>query len=426
MAVLLALIYTAVLFLPLAITIALHQPTDHGFWFVLGSHAALLGYSALALQFVLSARFAFIERRFGMDVLFRFHKAMAFVALGLLLVHPVLLCADGGGWGLLFDGSQGGHLWFGRIALVVLWMQVMVSSFRSVLDMDYRTWRFIHDVAGGGILVFGFLHSFSMGGDVQVASVRALWIGLTGIALLAFAWHRVLRPRMLPRYRVREVRRETSDVWTLTLEPPDGVTVPAYAPGQFLFATLERRPPLPVEEHHWTISSTPSRPETLAMTIKESGDFTLSIGKTRPGDTARVLGPYGRFSYVYHPGADELVFIAAGIGITPFMAMLRHMRDTRPGVKVTLIYASRTENDVVYADELAALEQEQPFPLRVVHVLSITDRLDGDALYRHCHEEFEGKTFFVCGPERFIDDMVGALRRARVPSGRIHYERFSL
>lgn len=426
MASLLTLIYTVVLFLPLGITAALHEPTDHGFWFVLGAHAALVGYSALALQFVVSARLSFIERAFGMDVLFRFHKAMAFVALTLLLAHPVLLAGGGGDWGMLWDGERSGHLWFGRIAILILWIHVMLSSFRAVVRLDYRTWRFVHDIAGVSILVLGFLHSFSMGGDVQPLPVRVLWIALTVIALAAFGWHRFVRPASLPQYTVRDVKRETGDVWTLTFEPPAGVVIPPYLPGQFHFLTLERAAPLPHEEHHWTISSSPTEEGVLASTIKESGDFTLSIGKTRPGDTVRVLGPYGRFSYLAHPGEDDLVFLAAGIGITPFLSMLRHMRDTRPDVRVTLIYGSRTDADIVCKDELAALERDRPFPLRVVHVLSDGGgRIDGDTLRTHC-PELDDKAFYICGPPRFIDDMVRTLRAAAVPARRIHFERFSL
>lgn len=423
---LLILLYVLVLLSPLGIVIAKHEPTDHGFVFTLGAQAALVGYVALALQFVISARLAFIERYFGMDALFRFHKAVAFIALTLLLAHPLLLAADSGDWGLIWDGARSGHLWFGRIAIALLWIHIMLSSVRAVLRMDYETWRWIHDVGSIGVLGFGFLHSYSMGADIQPPLLHSLWFVILAVALVAFIWHRIVRPWTLPRYRVRDVRQETADVWTVTLEPPPGHRVPAYAPGQFCFVTFERALPLPVEEHHWTISSSPTQPDMLMLTIKEAGDFTLSIGKTRPDDTARVLGPYGRFSYVHHPDEDELVFLAAGIGITPFLAMLRHLRDTKPGIKVQLIYVSRSERDIICRDELNELVRTQPFPFQIVHAVSgERGRIAAEEIVEHCGG-VESKAFYVCGPPAFIDGMIGSLRRAKVPSHRIHFERFAL
>ncbi|HIE26514.1 TPA: hypothetical protein EYP66_04440 [Candidatus Poribacteria bacterium] len=66
-------------------------------------------------------------------------------------------------------------------------------------------------------------------------------------------------------------------------------------PGQFHFIKLYREGGLPVEEHPFTISSSPTEKGFVSSTIKESGDFTATIGQTKPGDTASVQGPYGRF-----------------------------------------------------------------------------------------------------------------------------------
>ena len=165
---------------------------------------------------------------------------------------------------------------------------------------------------------------------------------LTG-AVLLFGYHRFIRPWQLGRhpYRITEVRQETPQVWTLKFAPPPGEHRFDFLPGQFQFVTLKRGRGLPVEEHHFTISSSPTEPAFHASTIKASGDFTATIGQTRVGDPAMIHAPFGRFSYVLKPQAQDLVFIAAGIGITPLMSNLRHLRDTQADRRVFLLYARR-------------------------------------------------------------------------------------
>ena len=198
--------------------------------------------------------------------------------------------------------------------------------------------------------------------------------------------------------------------------------------------SVMRPPNLPVEEHHWTISSSPTTPGVLCSTIKESGDFTASIGKTKPGDTALVDGPFGRFSYMLHPDERELVFIAGGIGITPLMSMLRHLRDTRAERSVTLLYANTSEADIVFHDELADMERGGVIPLKVVHVLSKPSdawqgergRLDEDKIKRLSGPELTGRAFYVCAPPELMNLTIRTLRKADVPAARIHFERFNL
>ena len=91
-------LYIVLLLAPLVLA-AVFGPGGHGFLGELGRSFALLGFTIVTLQFVLSARLRWIERPFGLDMLFRFHKAMAVFATALLLLHPLLLAAGGAGVG---------------------------------------------------------------------------------------------------------------------------------------------------------------------------------------------------------------------------------------------------------------------------------------------------------------------------------------
>ena len=435
-AVLRLIIYVAIVISPLILVALLRPLTDHSFVYTVGKNLALVGFTILALQFVLSARLKWIERPFGLNVLFHFHKAMAVLASLLLISHPLLIAIGGDNWSVIFGPQVMWHIWLGRTALLIVLVHVMLASFRFIIKLNYETWRFVHNLGAVLILPLGFFHSWNAGGDLQLSSMKALWAALLFTAVASYLWHRVVRPVLLRRtpYKVIEVRREADGVWTISIAPPEGIRRFDYLPGQFHFLTFHRAPNLPVEEHHWTISSSPTAPGVLCSTIKESGDFTASIGKTKPGDIALVDGPFGRFSYTLHPDERELVFIAGGIGITPLMSMLRHLRDTHAERSVTLLYANTSEADIVFHDELADMERGGVIRLKVVHVLSQPSdawqgehgRLDEDKLKRLCGPELTGRAFYVCAPPELMDLTIRTLRNADVSAARIHYERFSL
>ena len=429
-------LYVLILLAPLIIVAVARPKTDHGFVYTIGKNLALVGFTILALQFVLSARLKWIERPFGLNLLFDFHKTMAIVAALLIISHPLLLAMDGGGWGLIFGPEISWHIWLGRIALLILLVHVLLALFRFVIQLNYQTWRFAHDLGGLVLFPLAFFHSWNAGGDLALPAMRVFWTLLFGAGAAAFLWHRMLRPFWLKRtpYTVVDVTQEARDTWTVRLAAAEGARRFDFLPGQFHFLTFHRAPNLPVEEHHWTISSSPTESGIVASTIKESGDFTASIGKTKPGDKALVYGAFGRFSYVLHPQERDLVFIAAGIGITPLMSMLRHMRDTGAERRVLLIYSNGREEDIVFDEELQQMEGGAYPQLKVVHVLTKPDetwagetgRLHPEKLDRLCPANVRDHAYYICAPPGLIDTTCKWLRHCGVPPKNIHFERFNL
>lgn len=432
----LLLMYVVIVLSPLILVALVRPPTDHGFIHTVGKNLALVGFTILAMQFVLSARLKWIERPFGMNMLFHFHKAMAILASLLLLSHPALLAIGKGDWSLVLSLQVGWPIWLGRIALLIVIVHVLLASLRGIIKLKYETWRFIHNLGAGLILPLGFFHSWNAGGDFGILWMKLLWVALLCVVGASYLWHRVGRGSLLRRhpYKVTSVREEAARVWTIELTPPEGIRRFDYLPGQFHYLTFRRAPHLPVEEHHWTISSSPATPGALCSTIKESGDFTATIGETKPGDTALVDGPFGRFSYALHPEERDLVFIAGGIGITPLMSMLRHIRDTRAERTVTLLYANSSERDIVFRDELAAMERDGVAGLKVTHVLSKPSdkwkgergHLDEETIQRLLGPDAARRSFYLCAPPALLKQTIWTLRKVHVPTARIHFERFSL
>jgi len=430
------LIYLAVIATPPALAAILPQSEQGGQRFVpqLANTLGLVGYTIVALQFVLAARLKWIERPFGLDMIFAFHKAMAMLVVVVLLAHPILMAWGQNRWSLLNRLHVSWPIQVGRITLLLLVIAIVLASLRKTFHLEYERWRAWHNVLVVGVLVLGFVHSMSMGG-LRAWPMRLVWGGVFGAAMVAYGYHRFFSPyrgRRRP-FVVVDVLRETHDVCTLKLRPTGVCRSNGYLPGQFHFITLYRHG-LPAEEHPFTISSGPTADGCLASTIKESGDFTRTITQTAVGDRVAVRGPFGRFSHVLHPDEDDLVFVAGGVGITPLMSMLRSMRDTGDWRHVLLLSANRTEDDIVFGQELRQMAGDPRSSLTVVHVLSKPRRawqgerghIDRDLILRHAGERLDAKAFYICGPLAMAGTVIASLRQMGVPPRRIHTERFTL
>ena len=431
-AIFLAALYPVLVTAPLVGLIALNPHSDRALPAELGVDCAVLGFTILSLQFVMTARFSWIEKPFGLDLILSFHRITALVAVALLCVHP-LLVASVEGWSLLTRVHAKWYIWFGRTALALLLLHVTISLFRRAVRLSYENWRRLHNLFALSILAVGFIHSTFAGDDLHDAGARVLWAMLPAIALSAWGYSRVVRPQLLAwrAFRVVSIEPEAPRVWTVTLATPPQRHFHFLA-GQFQFIRFLGSE-VTTEEHPFTIASSPAQGERISLTIKESGDFTRSLSRVRPGDRATIHGPFGRFCHGLYPDEGDLVFIAGGVGITPLMSMLRAMHDRRQQPNVTLIYASRAAEDILFAGELAVMETGDCPALKVTHVLSQPPswwageigRIDAKRLAEWCGE-LANKAFYICCPPTMAIDLIRGLRRIGVNPRRIHCDYFSL
>jgi predicted ferric reductase len=255
--------------------------------------------------------------------------------------------------------------------------------------------------------------------------MRVFW-GILALIYLAALAGRIWQRYALRRhpFSVSAVSRETDDTWSLHFEGDHK----DYAPGQFMILQLARKSKVS-EPHPFTIASSPTRKD-LSVCVKAVGDFTSTIGETSRSDLAYIDMPYGLFSFLNYE-AERLVFIAGGIGITPFMSMLRYICDRKLQKEVILLWANKREKDMVFRDELEKMASQMP-SLKVLHVASRQEdwpgekgRIDADKLKKHVGNFHQGE-FFVCGPPHMMSDVEKTLSGLGVPKKRIHMERFAL
>lgn len=245
---------------------------------------------------------------------------------------------------------------------------------------------------------------------------------------------------------VRRVVPLTHDVVQVVLAPtrPGGV---AFTPGQYLTLGVE------VDGRHvercYTISSPPTRPHLLSLTVKRVPDGVVSTylhDRVRPGDRLQVTGPLGGFSVAEHP-ARRYLLLSAGSGVTPTLATLRTMADlaelggpgsgTDPGLDVVVVHSARTPDDLVARVEVEALAAAHP-GLRV-HWVCETDgaadrsgpwsgprgRLTADLL-RAFAPDVADREVFTCGPPGYMAAARDLLAEVGADPERCHEESFVL
>ena len=244
---------------------------------------------------------------------------------------------------------------------------------------------------------------------------------------VAAAVNRLHPPRL--DLRIARILEETASTRTLRLVAADGGYLPPFQAGQYINLFVEiggvrtSRP--------YSISSPPTQTAYYDITVRRVPDGFVSIyllDEIAAGQRLASTGPAGTFHHnpLFH--GDDLVFIGGGSGITPFMSMIREVTDRGVNRKIHLIYGSRTEDDIIFAEELR--QRAAAFAnLTVSTVISepgadyaglrgfITGELLQDLLGGTA-----GKMFYLCGPEAMYTFVRAELARMAVPGRRIRVE----
>lgn len=418
---------------PLIVVLLGAQPTGRSFAL---EFAVALGFVALAmlcLQFAMTARFRRVAAPFGIDMILQFHRQISLLIVGLLVAHPLIqLIADPGRLAMFNVFTTSWSVRFGLLAFLALAMQIGSSLYRQALGLRYETWHLLHAALAVLALIAALAHVLGIGHYTNLPWKRAFLDLVIAATVLLLVYVRLIKPAFLwyRPYRVAEVRPERGNVFTLMLEP-DGHPGLRFRPGQFAWLRVGQSP-FALENHPFSFTSSAEHPDRLALTIKALGDFTSTIGEVQPGARAYLDGPYGVFTPDRFSAAPGYVFVAGGIGITPFMSMLRTFADRQEGRPLLLLYANRNWEGVTFREELDELQRK--LNLTVVHVLDkppdgwtgergfITD----EVLARYLPEDRRTRTYYLCGPPPLMSAVERALSDVGVPRDHIHMERFNL
>ena len=389
----------------------------------LGQLTALVGAALFAVVLVLNTRLSFIDRAFGgLDRAYvEHHRAGAFAFI-LLLFHPVFLALQflpSTANAARFLLSTNPVILFGIAALLLMEVLLICTFF---VKMMYPRWRGLHQYLGAAFLLATF-HMIGIQSDIsRNGMLRTYMLTLIALGLLAFLYRTVLGRLLVPRhpYTVKNVIPMPSDAVELTLEPSSTALQMAY-PGQFVFLSFKNSP-MGIEAHPFTASSAPQERE-LRLTIKASGDWTTKLAqKLTVGTAARIEGPFGTFSYGNMPSKKQ-IWIAGGIGITPFLSMARALQD--PSYEIDLWYSVKKEDELVSREEFKSLAQRlpsfrfHPFVTETEGFLT-AEKILGD------RSDINELCVMLCGPEPMKNALCDQFHKRGVDAKMIFFEQFNL
>ena len=226
------------------------------------------------------------------------------------------------------------------------------------------------------------------------------------------------------RGRVISVRKETADSATVEIETGWGFSHD-YRPGQYVGIGVQIEGRWHWRSYSLTSIGTAHR-KRITVTVKANPDGFLSshlVDGLAPGTVIRLAAPRGDF-VLPSPPPERLLFVTAGSGITPVMAMLRSLRDRGTLPDVVHVHSAPTRDEVIFADELTDLADAADSYTLHLQLTREMGKVDLSALDSVVPDWRERSTW-ACGPIRMLDDVEHVFAEAGV-SENLHVERFAI
>ena len=384
-----------------------------GFALFIGSVSILL----MAWSNLLATRVAPLEQLFGgLDRMYRWHRWFGALSVGAMWLHIQMVDDVKGIRGASRDVADAAEDLAGT-GSNLLYVLVAVSLLRW---LPTRWWRWSHKLL---VLPYAFAswHFYTATKPYANDSLWGAWFtGLMFLGLVAWVYRVVWRDavRRGRQYQVSEISN-VGDTVELVLEP---IGEPLrYKAGQFVFLKFGVRGMS--EPHPFTIASSPDEP-VLRFFIKNLGDWSEALGhRISAGARVKIEGPYGALPVLPERSASEILWIAGGVGITPFLgAACSRLPDDGPIPH--LFYCVRTRQDAVALAELEQAAQEGRIVLHV-HASAEGQRLRPDDIASVAGPDALVNTHVVmCGPDGLVKSMRAAVRALGARD--IHVEGFDI
>lgn len=214
---------------------------------------------------------------------------------------------------------------------------------------------------------------------------------------------------------------------TFILENANGGPLAYFRAGQYL--SLKLRIGDSVLSRPYSISSAPkdALAGRYALTVRANpggfaADHLLAVAKE--GDTFYASAPQGNFYYEELRDPKNILALAGGSGITPFLSMARAIADGTEDFNLTILFGSRTEKQILFRDELDELAKNEK--IRVIHVLSDEEKpsyehgfITADLVKKYAPEEY---SLFICGPDAMYRFLDGELKKLSLPRKNVRRE----
>jgi predicted ferric reductase len=374
----------------------------------------------MACSLFLSTRPKWTEKYFGgLDKMYMTHRHTGTAAFLLIFVHVLTVPISTTGWRL---GNYLAVIAFtGIVTIVLVTLAPRIPFLNRLAGNDYDDWKKLKRWIGI-FFILAFIHSLTIGNPLH-ALIAITWVQIFFIiGTVSYLYTEIfggLFKKFVP-YSVEAVKHPNNASTEVTLRPRKE-PIKKHRAGQFLFVRFPRDKDLN-ESHPFTISSAPAE-DVLRLTIKASGNFTRELfSRLKEGADAIVEGAYGMFNY--KTGGPKQIWIAGGIGLTPFLSFVRDM-DGDLQHHVDLYYTVRHPEESIFEEELK--EGAAKNPRLKVHIrYSAKDgSLTIDDIVKNAGGNVSGYDVYLCGPLPMMQAFEKKFMDQGLPKGNIHYEEFN-
>lgn len=373
-----------------------------------------LGLAALILMAwgqILATRLQGIETVFGgLDRVYVLHKWTGILAMIAILLHDTI-DADMSNLGRETALNELAET-LGEISLYGLLILVVLSVATFI---PYHLWKWTHK-AMGAMFAAGTFHFFFIMKPFGMSDPSGLYTGLFCVAgLAAYIW--MLLPETMRSsygYKIADIQA-TGDATAITLSPSGKRLRPA--PGQF--GVLRFTGAGKSEPHPFSFSKIDEN-GSLRVTIKALGDFTFGLKTAvQIGQDVKIQGPFGRFQ---HKGKTPEIWVAGGIGITPFLAWAHALEDSAE--RVDLFYCVKSRDQAPHLSELEALAGAKSN--LDLHVIASNEgkRLSAQMISQSISGDMSKMRVSFCGPVALREALRKGLAKHGVNARNFHYEEF--
>ena len=237
--------------------------------------------------------------------------------------------------------------------------------------------------------------------------------------------------------RVARIQHETAECVSVWLEVPEELKKTfEFQPGQHLPCRAE------IEgkemRKSYSICSIPEDPYlVIAVKMVLHGKFSTYVNRQlQVGDFFEVTPPEGKFTLPGNlPEDAQLLFFAAGSGITPVMSLVKYFLTNHPKGQAVLFYTNRSSDAIIFREQLEALKNQHMKRFAIYHVLTrevtgielLSGRIDQDkckVFAQHFFDPTEIHTCYICGPELMIHDIRDAMKMMGLRDEQIRVELF--
>jgi ferredoxin-NADP reductase len=203
---------------------------------------------------------------------------------------------------------------------------------------------------------------------------------------------------------LRRIEQAANDAYDFVFVPDRAFS---FQPGQYMEWTLSHRyPDDRGNRRYFTLASAPTS-EEVRLGVKfynPASTFKRALGALKPGNTISVSHLAGGF-VLPNNKEKKLVFIAGGIGITPFRSMIEHLINSKEKRDIILLYSNKTDADIAYKPLLDRAQAE--LGIRIVYVTG--KQIDNTLIAKEV-PDYRERTFYISGPHGMVESFKDALR----------------